>query len=280
MAALRLYWGVVLSLTLAGGCAFTPTPVILAEKPSQYGQGGPNGLKIAVVVRDARPTAIQQAHLCGIKCNSFMIPTSFAFLAHPETYDKLVAFHVKRILERSGFDVVAALPAVPEQLSTQSLTQSPSELSVVFAAMNEQGKDASPGEVKEGGELKVSNLDESESRPSWSGLKDADRVDAILDINITSLGCGSLQGFVFVSTQGWCKTKVTLCNPKEMARAVVWGKAYSGFGTSGPRLVITDDCYTMALNMAYWIMLEDLERQVRSPEFQALVRNAKRQPAT
>jgi hypothetical protein len=269
---------VFLSLFLCGGCAFTPAPVVIAEKPGQE-QMASNGLKVAVVVRDSRIPIVQQAHLCGIKRNSYMIPTSFAFIIHPETFDTIVAYHVKNILERAGYDVVAALPAVPEQLNPQHLTAPPCDNSTALSARNELAKDHAPKEVKEGGELEVTDITTAEAvddPESWTGLHNLDEVDAILDIKITSLNSDGLQAFFFVSVQGWCKMKTTVCDPAKSARTVLWGKAYSGFGTSGPRAVITDDCYTMALNMAYWIMLDGFEKKVRSDEFQNMIRNTRK----
>ncbi len=276
MATSRFHWGIVFFLACLGGCAFTPAPVLLIEKPSQQGQAAPTGLKVAVIVRDSRPDVIQKAHLCGTKRNGYMMPTSFAFLAHPETYDKIVAFHIKRILERSGYEVVAALPAIPEQLSPDQVDEKALDRPAIQTGREELRKESAPSEVKDGGELQVSDLEDREDASSWSGLKDTGKIDAIVDVKLTSLNSDFVQGIVTVFTLGWCKAKIAVCNPTENARTVVWGKSYSGFGTSGPRVVVDDTCYTMALNMAYWIMLEDLEKQVRSQEFQTLIRSAKR----
>ena len=263
-------------LTLCGGCAFTPAPVILAEKPS-----GPevpkNGLRVAVVVRDVRPDLVKAAHLCGTKRNSYMIPTSVAFLAHPEPYDVLLAYHIKHILERAGYQVVAALPAVPETLNTAYLSKD--NIKPSNDTSSTLRDEPPPSDVKEGGSVRVAELgtDDDQAPPSWSSLKQLKDVDAIIDIKVDSLNSDCIQGVVAVTTVGWCKSKVAICDPSQTARTVVWGKSYAGFGTSGPQVVITDVCYTTAIDMAYWIMLHEFEKQARSDEFRNAVKTAKGQ---
>jgi len=202
-----------------------------------------------------------------------MIPTSFAFLVHKEPLDKIITRHLKEILQQAGYEVIGTLPEPPAELSEERLKEPPVDKASLGLARKELSTTPPPAGAEKNGELIVSDEATDDTEIPWTGASWTRDSDAILDVKLMSFNSDSLQGFWFVSTQGWCRAKVALCDPKSDARRVVWGKTYSGLGTSGPRAVITDDCYSCALNMAYWILVEGIEKQVRNEEFEQHVRS-------
>jgi len=80
---------------------------------------------------------------------------------------------------------------------------------------------------------------------------------------------------LFVSTQAWAKLKLAAIDPTVEKRRILFGKTVTGFGTSGPRQIITEDCFIVAVNMSHWIALNEVENIVRSDEFVNAVKKVK-----
>jgi len=269
-----LLLGIAVASLTACGCAFTPAPAVLTRKPETMEQAGPRGVKLGLIVRDVRPEFVQKGHLCGTKRNTYMMPTSFVFLAHKEPLDQIVALHLRQTLERAGYEVVGVWPEPPKELSEQTLKEPPGDRKEVDEARKQIRGEKAPGDIKEGGELRVGDEKDDAERKPWTPPAWAKSADAILDVKIETLNCDCLQGIVFVAVQGWCKVKAALCEPNYTERKVVWGKTFSGLGTSGPRPIITDECFAMAVNMAYWMVLGGLEKEIRGEAFPSYVKQA------
>ena len=260
---------------LATGCAFTPKPVMLIEKPSKTLVLQSNNLKVAVVVRDSRPDTIQRAKLCGTMRNTYMMPTSVAFLAHKETLDVLTAKHISNILSRAGYYVVGTYPEVPAALSDEKLKSPPVTDKECKQARKINASEKKPEKIdnKEGLALSE-NYEVDNSSIYWTKNDWHEQPDVILDVTIDKFNSDSYQTIVTVFTQGWCDYKLALRNPDAEKRTVVWGQGFKGMGTSGPRAVIAEDCYIMALNMAYWNMMGKIEENLRTDDFKQAVVNA------
>lgn len=255
-----------------GGCALSPTPVVLLEKPAVQTASTAKKGEVFLVVRDNRSEAVKKAHICGTKRNSYMMPTSFAFLAHPEPLDAILATHLKRVLEKAGFDVVGAEPSAPERLQSETLKKPPVESAEASSAMKANAQEradktqtqgATVEEAQAAGQLQT-NPQQMPRGPSA----------AVVDVAVESFNSDTLQEIVSVSVQGWCKFDVAVCKDSRDAGAITWAKSIRGIGTSGPRPVITSECYSTALNMAYWVALQQLEGLFKSPEFAQAVTKA------
>ncbi|MBU1564128.1 MAG: hypothetical protein KJ630_00700 [Proteobacteria bacterium] len=268
------YCFLLVLLAFGQGCAFTPKPVFLTEKPTSVEQVAKKDIRLALVVKDTRPTSYKDYNMVGLMRNSFMIPTSFVFLAHKENLETILAYHVKGILENSGYQVVSTIPEVPAKLGADKLAKPPGDSEKSSSAMqnisNENRQDLKAAEVKQQGST-VAELDNSNSEEVYNYQE----ADAILEIKIDKYSSDVLQAMLFVSTQAWAKLKLAAIDPTAKTRKILFGKTVTGFGTSGPRQIITEDCFIVAVNMSHWIALNEVENIIRSDEFVTAVKRVK-----
>jgi len=268
----------VLVLVFMSGCAFTPKPVFLIDKYSDAAKLPDNGLKVSLIVKDTRPDSIQRTHMCGIMRNTYMMPTSIAFLAHKESLEEIVARNAKAILEKAGYSVLKVSPSVKTDLSTDKLVAPPGDSS--YKSAMKDNSDDNKAELKlakeeSAGAVKVSNLSDLSEFKSAIDKELITGVDAVIELKIDKYSSDVIQAFVFVAVQGWAKLKVAALKPDDNERTVLTGKMISGYGTSGPRQIISEDCYIVAVNMSHWAVLNEFEKFIRSDEFISAVKKVK-----
>jgi hypothetical protein len=257
-------------MILASGCAFTPKPVFLLDKTSSLEPIPPKNLKLALIVNDTRPDTVKALRMCGLMRNTYMVPTSFAFLTNTEPLDKLTAYHVKKILENAGFSVTKVSPEISTSLSEDKLKEPPAgaDQKTTMKSYGEITKSDRNEAKDKKEEVNINDITGTEEKiANWISPQLVDGVDGVVQINIDKYSSDVIQAFLWVSVQGWSKFKVTLSEPIASERKVLWGKAFTGYGTSGPRQLITEDCYMVAVNMSHWIALREMEKVFRSEEF-------------
>ncbi|MBU4035659.1 MAG: hypothetical protein KKA35_04430, partial [Proteobacteria bacterium] len=265
-------------ISLISGCAFTPKPVLLIEKPSLSDSLPDNNLKLVLIVKDTRPNSVKFKRICGIMRNSIMIPTSFAFIANKDDLETQTAYHIRNILEKAGYKVINVSPPIPDKLSQEKLQLPPK-------AAN--GKDdISPKSYRDGNKADYDDAKDKNESISIDALSDTDKgaadwishqliegADGVVEIKIDKYSSDVVQAFLFVTVQAWSRFKVALLEPNSSERIVLWGNSFTGYGTAGPRQVLTDECHGIAVNMSHWIAIHNIEKYIRSEEFLNSVRN-------
>lgn len=261
---------VCIAIFLASGCAFTPKPVFIAERPSSLDVSQKKNVRLALIVKDTRPDPVQNARICGLVRNSYMIPTSFAFLAHKAKLDEIVAAHVKNNLEHSGYDVTKTYPFLTNSLADkiEAPPGEESENKKAFKGMGDPNREDLEKARDKKDVAEVEAIDGlAASAGPWIEESLAKDVDAIVEVKIDKYSSDFIQSILWVSVQGWSRFKVAVNEPKSDQRNVLWGKTVTGYGTSGPRAAASEDCWIMAVNMAHWTAMQEMEKLFRSDEF-------------
>lgn len=265
----------LLSVTVFCGCALTPTPVFLSEHEEDEASKIKHPLSIAVVVHDDRVESSANSRLCGIKRNTYMMPTSIAFLANSDTFDVILAKDLSDILKNAGYTVTYVSPQPPEELSQARLDEESVNTEVAGSDLD------SIGRVQEGKMQNVTNdgRQDASIQPVSSGSADIagldlpQETDAVLYIDIGSFSSDAIQAFFFVSIQGWADMKAEVWDTSP--RLFLTGTEVESWGTSGPRQIITDDCYTIAMNMSYQMAMDKVQEYVKSSTFRRAVVKAR-----
>ena len=240
----------LLSVSVLVGCALTPAPVFLSEHEEDAALGKTYKLDVAVVVEDSR-IGDSSSRLCGIKRNAYMMPTSIAFLANSDNFDAILAKDLKEILLNAGYKVSYVSPVPPSELSAEQLDEKSvkavegDELDTI-GEVQESKTQGLPNSGKQAAEMKT--LSASGAR-DIAALNLPEETDAVLFIDVGSFSSDALHAFFFVSIQGWADLKAEVWDTSP--KLFMTGTAVNSWGTSGPRQIITDDCYTIAMNMSY-----------------------------
>lgn len=266
---------VLVSVSLLYGCALTPTPVFLSEHEEGDASKIKHPLSVAVVVNDDRVESSANSRLCGIKRNTYMMPTSIAFLANSDTFDVILAKDLSDILKNAGYTVTYVSPQPPEELSTTVLDEKSVNTEVADSDMDNIGK------IQEEKMQNVSNDGRQDARRQTvnsgsadiAGLDLPQETDAVLYIDIGSFSSDAIQAFFFVAIQGWADIKAEVWDTSP--RLFLTGTEVESWGTSGPRQIITDDCYTIAMNMSYQMVMDKVQEYVKSSSFRRAVVKAR-----
>lgn len=245
------------------GCAFIPTPVRLVNKPHVTDkQAHPQAPRLALIIRDERPEAICKCNMCGVMRNGYMIPTSFAFLAHREHLDQIVAYHLKANFEHLGYEVVAVHPQPPTELSAEKVKASELDRDTRRAAWSKDRKGQDDRAAKKKGLAGgVETLDEQRVS-AWGADVDLANADAVIELKVRKYwsDCNYLGVFA------WMSANLAVCDAQDTERRVVFGKKVRGFGYGTGFTPI--EAYNIPLNGAYWFVLHEIEKTAASDEFQ------------
>lgn len=264
-------------LSLASGCTLVPTPVRLSNKPFLLEPEPSGGKNICLIVRDERPQPIQKINMSGItRTTIFMIPTSFAFLAHTEHLDAIVAHHAKKLLERQGYTVIKSYPEAPSTLSPNkagTVSLSKDDKNTAWELAKNQKEDDVIGRMKKSRnakEAEVENLDE-DFISAWGPGIDTSGADAVIEVKIRKFWTD----YNYFGSYSWVSSNLALCDPKDPKRKVLFGKKVRGLGyffsfftplTPGSDIPVS-------MNGAYWVMLHSIEKMINSEEFRKELAN-------
>jgi len=242
----------------------------LADKPMSRTQIEKNGCKVALIIRDERPGAIQKANMCGINNQTiFHIPTAPIFLAHKEHLDSIIAYHVKKRLENAGYTVESCYPEIKQDLSQDKVKASHFKKERK-AAWNEKGsqniskseKKAFKSLGKKGGSIDKEALDESAVSP-WGDLINASNTDAVVEIKIKKFWTD----YSYFGSVSWMTANLAICSSDNKLRKVLYGDKLKGGGymfSFFTPLTPSSDA-TISMNTAYWFVLNALEKELNSP---------------
>jgi len=255
----------LMASALVQGC-IAPGAVRLINKPTLADPLPPNNTRIALVVRDERPSAVQKVNMCGVNYQTaFVIPTAPLFLAHLEHLDQIAAYHTAKKLEQAGFQVVSSVPAV-KTLSDQKVSTGDVNAADRAAAWKErQGQDLSAEEKKmakkskEGADLE--DLNEPAVGP-WGEALDVSNADYVIELKIKKFWTS----YTYYGSISWMSANLALCSAKDPQRTVLFGKKIAGFGyfmSFFTPLTPSSDA-TVSFNMAYWQVMGQIESQFRS----------------
>ena len=97
----KLIVGCLMLLFVCSGCVgvirLIDKPITSSLDPGLKASIAEKKPSVCIIVKDERPELIQTARMCGTThLTLFYIPAGFSFLAHKETLDRLVAYHVKK----------------------------------------------------------------------------------------------------------------------------------------------------------------------------------------
>jgi len=245
-----------------GGCAFIPTPVLLINKPHAVEKQESKGIRVCLIVKDERPAAMQKINMCGLMRNMYMIPTSIAFLAHPEPLERIVAYHLRENFEHLGFTVVAAYPAPPGQLSGEKRTAG--TLSDICAGMKERFCQQESGAKEKGKAGKILASTELAVSP-WGPEVDVSGADFVIEVKIRKFfsDCNYLGVFA------WSSVNIAVCKADSPKRTVLFGRKLKGFGYGTG--ITPLEAYGIPINVAYWFVMRGIEKTVASEAFQEAV---------
>lgn len=109
---------IVASIAISGCGAVHP--VYLKTQDVTAGPQENKNLEVAVVVEDTRPAPIRAVRMIGPVRGGYNNIAGFAFLSNLETFDIILARHLKDRLENAGFRVVSTYPEIPNELSGES----------------------------------------------------------------------------------------------------------------------------------------------------------------
>jgi len=261
----RLYPGVVILLLFIiplSGCAFIPTPVRLVNKPHSVDKQPPNGTKICIIVKDERPEAMQKVNMCGLMRNGYMIPTSIAFLAHPEQLDVIMAYHLSDNLQHLGYEVVAVYPAPPSELREDK--REAARRGDILAAMKLRDSQKDSEAKEKGKEGTIEPLEHDQLSP-WGSDVDVSHADLVIEVKIRKFfsDCNWLGVF------GWASVNMAVCRADSPTRDVLFGKKLKGFGYGTGLTPL--EAYGIPVNASYWFVMHGMEKAIASPEFQGAV---------
>lgn len=259
-----------LLITILTGCAFIPTPVRLLDKPTTLDVHAGGGLKLCVIVRDERPQSICESNMCGLMRNLYMMPTSFAFLAHREHLDEIMSHHLQKSLTRLGYEVVAAYPKPPSEIGHEEVKAKDFDEKARSAAWwkdrHSQNEEGAKKSNLQGG---VETSDEDQVS-AWGPEVELNGADAVVEVKVrkfwSDMGWGIDVGGVFA----WMSANVAVCNPRDPERRVVFGRKVRGFGHG--RGITPVEAYGIPINAAYWFVLHEIEKTASSGDFQGAVR--------
>lgn len=256
----------VISACFVCGCAFIPTPVRLVNKPHQTKPGERNNVKVYIIVKDERPKAMQQVNMCGLMRNGFMIPTSFAFLAHSEHLDQIMVHHLRRNFDHLGFTVVGTHPRPPGELSSRKVSSSELDSGTVWKAWWQSHTQNLPGAKQKNKPGSIEALGEQHVS-AWGPDVDVSSADCVVEVKIRKFFCDVNWFGVFA----WSSVNFAVCSTQDATRKVVFGKKLKGFGY-GMGIVSHLEAYAMAMNTAYWFVLHGTEKTAASAGFRDAVK--------
>ncbi len=259
----------LISLTATGGCAFVPTPVRLLDKPSGSEKSADKNVKVFVVVWDERPQSIQKSNMCGIMRNLYMVPTSFAFLAHREHLDEILAHHIGQRLREAGYQVVGSYPQAADALSAEEIRARDLDSQARNEAWwKDAGSQADSEFKKKGLTGGVEPLDEL-SLSVWGEEVDPSGADAVVEIKIRKFWSDMGWAIDVTGVFAWMSANFAVCDADDPARKVVFGKKVRGFGHG--RGVTPLEAYGVPINAAYWFVLHETEKVIASEEFRQAI---------
>ncbi len=255
-------------LLLLGGCTLVPTPVRLLNKPHLVDSKAPKEMRVCVFVRDERPEMVQKIHMSGITRTSiFMIPTSFAFLAHSDRLESIVAHHAKKNLERQGYTVVRSSPVPPDELSEEPWDKeniSDDDKDAAWDERRSQDDEELKGRKAKKKGSALEDLEE-ESVSAWGKEFKTDDCDGVVDIRIRKFWTD----YGYFGSYSWMSTNISLCDPIDPQRRVVYGKKARGLGymfsfftplTPGADIPVS-------MNTSYWFTINSFEKFIDSEAF-------------
>ncbi len=255
---------------IGAGCC-TTVPVRLIDKP--MGVKAIDGVakgKIAVVVRDMRPEAIQKTNMCGVNHQTiFLIPVAPIFLAHLEHLDTIVSHYAKKTLEHNGYGVVSIVPEPPSELSDKRLAKKEldsSELDAAWGAKGSQKRDKREFKQlrkehkKDGGAVVAERLDEETISP-WGPELDTSQADYVLELKIKKFWTS----YNYWGSFSWMTMNYALCDAQDKYRTVLHGEKLKGvgyfFSFFTPLTPVSD--VNVSMNSAYWFVLNGLQDAIR-----------------
>lgn len=262
------------SLLLSQGC-LAPGAVRLANKPTFSSDAGVKNVRIALVVKDDRSQAMQKANMCGVNHQTaFFIPVAPLFLAHTEHLDAIVSHHVAEKLKSAGYTVTSAIP-LDKQLSEAKVSLSDFDKETRKEAWSNRSAEAMTAEErkqikakKEGGGS--DNLEEKTVSPWGEGL-DVSSADYVLELKIKKFWTT----YSYYGSYSWMTVNIALCKANDPLRTVLFGKKAYGVGyffSFFTPLTPSSDA-TASFNLAYWQVMNEIEKQLRSTEIMQYINN-------
>jgi hypothetical protein len=255
-------------LCFGTGCAFTPTPVRLTNKPHMTDKQSGNGIRIVIIVKDERPESIQKAKMCGLMRNLYMMPTSFAFLAHSDKLDRIISYHMRRNFEHLGYTVVAAYPASEDELDAREVSHK--ELDDATSKTAWTQKDSQLEKREKRTEATVEGLEET-YLSQWGPSIDVRGADYVVELKVRKFFSDAGWGIDVSGVYAWASANLAICRADDDSRKVLYGRKVKGFGHG--RGFTPIEAYNIPLNMAYWFMMHSVEKLVASEEFMTVIQS-------
>lgn len=264
----------MIAITMAG-CALTPVPVrILKMKPENPVQS--TGRRVALVITDARASAMKGSNVFGLKRNGLWIPMAVVFLAHAEHFDTILARRVQPLLEGAGYEVVSITPRLesdePEAESAQPASKATGGLS--------QERERVKAEVEEAKRTKkdAEVVDIAATTVDGVYRPDMTAAGAVVEIKVRSFFTDIVpfSGLLWPFIQSWLITDLYVYSPGEGPRQLTLGKKVRAYA-SVPLVPL--DCggetsYNASVNMAVRFVLRKAESVFRGEAFRKAVREA------
>ncbi len=262
-----------LCVMFTSGCAFIPTPVRLTDRPASAVALPAKDVKVCVIVTDERPGYIQKCNMCGVMRNGYMMKTSFAFLAHAEHLDAILSHHLKKYAERDGLTVIKSYPPAPDTLSSRAIKAKELDKDAKKAAWKDRGKLVDKDATKEAKKEKKNKATDAVIDPAdgvvmgpWAPDIDVGGADYVIEVKVQKFSSDC----TWVGIFGWMSASVAICDAKDSMRKVLFGKRIKGYGYGYGLTPV--EAFTIPLNMSYWTVLSGIEKALRSPECEAVLK--------
>jgi len=269
--------GTILVMMPMVGC-LAPGAVRLLNKPSIERPVPHNNVKIALIIRDDRPQAIQKINMCGVNYQTaFHIPVAPMILVHTEHLDSIVAHHVVQKLQNAGYTVVSTLPITPKALSETKVKPkdfAKEDRDAAWGLRKSQDLTAEERKLAKAKKSEVTcEVGDVQSLNPWGTELDVSQADYVLEVKIRKFWTD----YSYYGSVSWVSINMALCKAHDDYRSVVFGTKMYGCGymfSFFTPLTPSSDA-TVSANTAYWVVLNQIENQLRSGEIQQLTSREK-----
>lgn len=277
--------GLALLIPIAIMLIFATTPGYAATRllrlePNELHGGDTQpyrGLKVCLVVKDARHDSVVKTQMCGLMRNSYGKAMWISVLKNPETLDSILAYSIADSLEFAGYEVVKVYPERPDRLSGEERDKPSGMKADIKLAKKSQPKSAR-GDAKTFRDLeafgegvtfsKVPGKVAAQGDDEWTN-----GADAVLEITIEQFTSDIIIHAWTVEVLAWSAVTLAVA-PGESSHqeglatteAHGWGVLQGGGASK--------KTYKRALDMSYRMLVNKIETVFLSDEFFAEVKVA------
>lgn len=279
-APLSLLVSVVLVLTFATTPSFAAVTRLLPLDPNElHGDSTEphRGLKVCLVVRDARRESVVKTQMCGVMRNAFGKAIYITLLKNPESLDTILAYSIADSLKFAGYEVVKVYPNIPDRLSSEPRDKPKGMKADIKIARKSQSK-SERGYVRTLRDLETFGEGISFSQTSGSISAKGDKgwtngADAVLEVSIDKFSSDNITHFATIEVLAWSSVTLVVAPGESSQQGNLATTTAHGWGelTGGGASKRT---WKRALDMSYRMLVNKTETVFLSDEFYSVMKAA------